>query len=225
MKTHDIIVVGDIHGDFGALNSLINKGQPQIVLQCGDFGYWPLFVQPDRYGNIATPKAGNCRVHWCDGNHEDHWRLRDRRTDELWPNVFYQPRGSTLTLPDGRVVLFMGGADSYDKNTRLLGKDWFPEEVISFDDINKLDPKMHVDIVVSHTCPSKYMEHFMYDTTSLTPDPSRHALSAIKDMYSPSLWYFAHWHRYRVKYLDGCKFTALNYPGNCGRWWVPLEPK
>ena len=226
VNTYDSIVVGDVHRDFGALNQLINQRKPKILLQCGDFGYWPTQDVPNRSGEIPSPKAGDCRVYWCDGNHEDHWRLKERKTNELWPNVFYQPRGSTITLPDGRVVLFMGGADSIDKGVRTFGLDWFPDEVIYYDDVAKLDPNMRVDIVISHTCPCE-LTPFMLRTTIVShdADPSRHALSRVFEMYRPSLWYYGHWHEYKVMFIRGCRFCALDYPGNGGRWWIPLTSK
>ena len=45
--------------------------------------------------------------------------LGQRNNDELWPQVIYKRRGSTLELPDGQVVLFMGGAESTDREWRV----------------------------------------------------------------------------------------------------------
>ena len=50
-----------------------------------------------------------------------------------------------LGLPDGRIVLFMGGADSIDKKYRKIGFDWFPEELITQKDIYEL-PDTHGNI-------------------------------------------------------------------------------
>lgn len=36
-----IIVAGDFHGHFGPVNTMIAKQNPSIILQCGDFGWWP----------------------------------------------------------------------------------------------------------------------------------------------------------------------------------------
>ena len=36
-----IIIMGDVHADFGSLNQFLNKKRPDIILQCGDFGRWP----------------------------------------------------------------------------------------------------------------------------------------------------------------------------------------
>ena len=51
-----------------------------------------------------------------------------------------------MALPDGRTVLFMGGALSVDKAWRTPGYDWFPEESITTGDLDRL-PDVHVDIV------------------------------------------------------------------------------
>ena len=216
MKT---LIVGDVHGYFGYLNILINQKQPDLVICCGDFGYWP---------NVPSikfkPKPQGSKILWIDGNHEDHWSLRDRKTDELRKDVIYMPRGSTYTLDDGRKILFMGGADSIDKNVRRLGYDWFPEEVISQKDLENL-PNEKIDIVISHTCPLELVGEMLgYRDKDI--EPSNHALSYIYNRYNPKRWYFGHWHCHKDIYLRDTKFTTLAClpPWNgFGRWWVWLE--
>lgn len=212
-----ILVLGDIHGEWGRLNDIINKKKPNIVLQVGDFGYWPSL-----FPNIENIKNGGCKIYWCDGNHEDHWALRSLENSEILPNVFYMKRGSTLTLPDGRVVMFMGGAESIDKASRMIGRDWFPEEIITQSDITGL-PDIKIDIVISHTCPTEFdlkignpwlQEKFK--------DPSRLALSYILHKYRPDWWYFGHFHVWREGKYDNCNWTCLHYAGNTN-WWVLLK--
>ena len=193
----NVLITGDIHGEFARLNDLINKKKNylDLVICCGDFGYWP---------NHRTEQLTNIRNHgikilWCDGNHEDHWALRERTTDELAPNVFYMPRGSTYTLDDGRTIMFMGGADSIDKDLRIYGRDWFPEEVITQKDLMNL-PDMKID----------------------TSEPSNYALSELWKMYKPDLWFFGHWHHYTHGDLLGTKWYSLSHPGSGSRWWMWL---
>ncbi len=143
-----IMIVGDVHNMFGQLNTLMNRKKPDLVIACGDFGLWPSEKGCKEFSDIKLPKG--CELRWCDGNHENHWALRDRKSDEIEPGIIYMPRGSTYTLPDGRVVMFMGGAHSIDKAWRTLGIDWFPEETISQKDMMDL-PDMNIDIIVSHT--------------------------------------------------------------------------
>jgi len=212
-----ICICGDVHGKWKYLNDLIRNEKPDILLSCGDFGYWPRF----RNLSIDQVIAGDTKIYFCDGNHEDHWALIDLTDNEVAPNVFYMKRGSTLTLPDGRVVMFFGGADSIDKGIRLIGVDWFPEEVISYKDMTDL-PNTKIDIMITHTCPD-----WMGDLTDLLgnapfTDPSRQALSQIFDMYKPALWFFGHWHGARSGEIDGCRWEMLNMAG-CYNWYTVLE--
>jgi hypothetical protein len=219
--TDRIMVLGDVHRDFGALNALVNRKRPQLILQCGDFGFWPKITRKDSRGNLKVnrvPIMKDSKLYWADGNHEDHWSLKGLPSNEIWPNVFYMKRGSTLTLPDGRTVLFMGGAYSVDQYMRTLGYDWFPDEVISTMDLEQL-PDTKVDIVISHTCPREF--EVMGDDMRLD-DSSRMALSYILTKYRPSLWYFGHFHYYKTGVTRGCRWAGLSMAG-CSGWWAWLQ--
>jgi len=218
----NIIVTGDIHANFGDLNALINKYKHRLdlVLCCGDFGYWPNMDK-----DHEKVKTHGIPVLWCDGNHEDHWSLKARESDEIAPNVFYMPRGSTYKLEDGRTILFMGGGFSIDWRQRRVGVDWFPvEEVITQTDMMDL-PDVKVDIVVSHTCPTE-LYHIMlpyYDGRSM--EPSNYALSEVWKKYKPSLWFFGHWHCYKEGMLGDTKWCALGMTAASQRWWIWVPTK
>jgi len=215
-----IIIVGDIHNMFGRLNTLLNKKKPDLLIACGDFGYWPDEKSCDELSKIKLPKDG--KLLWCDGNHENHWALRDRKSDEIEPGIIYMPRGSTYTLPDGRVILFMGGAHSIDKAWRTLGIDWFPEETISQKDMYKL-PDIDVDIIVSHTCPGELVPQMIKHYNGKDFEPSNAALTKLWEMYKPKLWYFGHWHKYLEIKMDGTQFYSLSATGFGDRWWRYLD--
>jgi hypothetical protein len=252
----NILVVGDLHGNWSALNRLINKKNPDIVLQCGDFGFWPAFEvnRPVLYGThkkwvVEGIKPGNTKVYWCDGNHEQFSALKkiqeanpETEPIELYRNVFYCPRGSNLELPDGRLVLFCGGAESVDKNQRIHGHDWFPEELISQTDLDRCLNGPKADIVVSHTAPRMLLEALDFSQPEKFNDPSTIALNEILFYHKPSLWFFGHFHRELIGIIDTegeyygfqarnagrhkikTKFYGLDYPGHdCGRWWRELD--
>ena len=126
-------------------------------------------------------------------------------------------RGSTLTLPDKRNVLFIGGALSIDKDQRVIGESWFPEETITQKDVMNL-PDIKIDIVISHTAPG-FFKIFRDDIE----DPSRKALYYVFDKYLPSLWYFGHMHKFKEDYYRGCHWTVLSCPGNEYKWWIELK--
>lgn len=150
-----IVVTRDIHGDFGRLNAWVNHRRPSIILQCGDFGYWPRYVskRKRKRGQPQVPNFHDTRLYWCDGNHEDFVALAHRETDEVIPNVIYMPRCSTLQLPDEHTVLFIGGAESHDKEWRVeqesAGGDkvCFAEERVTGLDLRNL-PDEKVDVIV-----------------------------------------------------------------------------
>jgi len=218
-----ILITGDIHNEFHRLNELINKKKPEAVICCGDFGFWPKFNNKTRgtrpLSSIKLQEAEWLR--WIDGNHEDFWSLAQRESDEIEPGIIYQPRGSTYTLPDGRVILFMGGAYSIDKEWRTIGIDWFPEETITPRDFENL-PDIDVDIFVTHTCPSELVHDVRKGYPEKGPEISNQALSELWRMYKPSLWFFGHWHQYKEIKMMGTKCYCLSAPGLGGRWWMWL---
>ena len=222
-----VCVMGDVHGEFGRLNNWVNHRRPKIVLQCGDFGYWPKLRTEKRRRRKGPklPKMHETKLYWCDGNHEEFDSLNELTNNEVYPNVFWMKRGATLDLPDGRKVLFMGGAESTDREWRLAeeaatGKKlWFPKERIQEDEVRAL-PEVDVDIVVSHAAPREF-EVWGEGHDMREPDPTRLALSAVWTRYQPRLWFFGHYHaRVRGNY-HGTEYFGLNMAG-CSDWWMDL---
>jgi len=222
-----IIVVGDVHARWQHLNRLIRSESPDIILQVGDFGIWndrPIDVKNER----------GTKIYFCDGNHEDYNILRMFNEDmnEIAPGIFYMRRGSTLTLPDGRNVLFMGGAQSTIISPgQITGFDLFPkDEIISSGDLDRCpNPKeMTIDIVISHTCPHHALGEMQKYDMNKKRDCCPIALWQIMDTFNPKLWYFGHWHHFKQGEAAGCKWTALNYASFREtepeeKWWITLE--
>lgn len=215
------LITGDVHNKFGILNGLISRTRPDLIFCCGDFGFWPNFAttwaHPVSDVKLQTAKE----LRWCDGNHEDFWSLAKRESDEIEPGIIYMPRGSTYTLPDGRVMLFMGGALSIDKAYRTIGQTWFPEETITQTDLQNL-PQCKVDIFITHTCPTELVNDLRVGYPEKSFEPSNEALSQLWEMYKPDLWFFGHWHQYGEYKLGNTKVYALSAPGFGDQWWMWL---
>ena len=218
-----IVIMGDLHSDFGYLNRFINKKKPDIVLCAGDFGYWPTNK------NYREIKAHNSKIYWCDGNHEDFIALKNRASDEIQPNVFYKPRGSTLTLPNGQIVLFLGGALSVDRHYRVEGISWFKDEILTFNDFDYMpDPNMKVDLVISHTCPIDFNIPFLTMGDGKFYDESRRVLSHFLHVIKPKRWFFGHFHARMSGISRGydweCHWECLDMSLNGGdSWYYWLE--
>jgi hypothetical protein len=90
---------------------------------------------------------------FIDGNHDWHPKLRRRRN---WPaEIHYCKRGThwIFVNDDGRdvVVSFLGGAPSIDKDLRIEGEDWWPEEEIKNHEL----PWIRSDVLITHDAPER----------------------------------------------------------------------
>jgi len=213
-----ILAVGDVHGAFERLNYLIDQEKPDIILQVGDFGYWPR-LEDQELGGINTSRT---RIYFCEGNNDDLDYLNalvktPGQPVEIAPNLIYMPRGSVLELEDGRRVLFMGGGLSVDRWRRYEGWDWFPEEIITEQDLAHL-PEPPIDIVISHTCPEEFPIEKARRHKSKDVDPSRQMLSRVLHKYHPSFWYFGHWHTCGEGIYQDTAWVCLNWVRFSATW-------
>lgn len=237
-----VYVLGDIHADFGALSQFINKKKPDIILQCGDFGWWPHRhktekITRNRRFDQYSVKPGGTRLYWCDGNHENHDDLQERMKASPGqpleipvPGCFYMPRGSVLTLPNGRAVLFFGGAMSTDKEGRVEGDSWWAKEVPTIEDLEHARAQVaahggRVDIVISHTGPTQFLQQLpknKIDQARLE-DPTVALLDSVLQEFQPRKWYFGHFHLHARGLDHGCEWQALSGEGLGGKWFVELR--
>lgn len=155
-----LAILGDIHGSIKALvhaYDVISKRNDVVaIIQVGDFGFYPKVVQQLQYIRPEIP------IYAIKGNHEHHPMLEGLNgVTEMAPNIFYVPNGTVMEL-DGRKIGFLGGASSVDKKMRIdFRMDWFPEEVITIDDVKKFDDVDSVDILITHTPPHRtIIKHF-----------------------------------------------------------------
>ena len=239
-----VFILGDIHQQFGNLNKFIEsikesyRDQEILLIQTGDFGFWPHFLfdvfpwpltdSENKYYNGGDKylEVENIKLLFCEGNHDDIWALNKLVEEygitpiEIKDDIFYMPRGSTYKLQDGRNILFMGGAESIDKNFRTLGVDWFPEETIKDRDLNNL-PDNRVDILISHTNSREYINTLSEGRTLYHDDCSQDAISYIINKYKPSLHFFSHWHMFKQGKLNNTYWTCLNQINDQG-WYIEL---
>jgi hypothetical protein len=224
-----LTIMGDTHGEWGILNGWLNVQRPDILIVCGDFGYWP-GIKEYSMKRIKNPVTD---IYWCDGNHENHHALAAKLIkgeDEFIPNVFYMERGSVKDFPFLGTTLFLGGADSIDKEWRTPGHSWFPEEILTIKQVEDCGFEGIVDTIISHTSPEEFdikLKGFdnKWKERKFT-DPSRVALSLALEMYKPKNWYFGHWHTNQYgKYspLSGgwsCEWMSLDRLGGHYKSWL-----
>jgi len=229
-----ILILGDLHAEFGELNRIINKHQPDAVFCCGDFGYWPPDVNGaedyKEYFNFSLDKIKNhnTKVFWIPGNHEhwdhlqDHYYRNAIAPAEMapWSNIYFCPIGSVVNLK-GINFLCVGGANSQDKEWRTPGMTWFPQENLDLGDyefIEKNIKGIKIDCVISHTCPRDFA--LKTDYPEKFSDPNRHVLNKILHLFNPDKWFFGHWHNYERGQFQDTKWCMLDHSKGHTRWWI-----
>jgi Icc-related predicted phosphoesterase len=178
-------LIGDVHAKFDKYRSLINDVEASI--QVGDFGagFAPL---PD----VSTSHR------FLRGNHDD---LRICENSKNW-------------IPDGTCengIFYIGGAYSVDQHLRTIGKDWWPDEELSYQRMQELIDvyeSYRPDIVISHDAPIEYTT-YRFNPSSQWTSRTNQALQTMFDISKPRLWIHGHWHKSARTTIFGCEFISL----------------
>ena len=207
---------GDIHGNpykicnFISSNKLSND---DIIVILGDAGI--NYFGNDK-GDKRTKKTLNkygVPILCIHGNHEMRpetlstyseisWHGGSVYQEENFPSLLFAKDGEIYDLA-GKKAIAIGGAYSVDKFHRLaMGSAWFSDEQPSDEIKNRVETKLDsvnwtVDIVLSHTCPYKYIprETFLpFIKQDTVDDSTEHWLDKIEDKLTYSKWYCGHWH-------------------------------
>jgi Icc-related predicted phosphoesterase len=187
-----IALLGDIHGDVGALESACTRAAAEgatALIQVGDFGVYPQVL--DWCKRVAY--VSRIPIYFIDGNHEkfsmitpwwESMEIDGSSTHHIVQNkLIYVRRGSVLKLY-GRRIGFLGGAASIDFAYRSKGYDWFDEEVIRQQDCDRLIKQAGdkpLDMLITHTPPQRIItKHF--------DNPPERALQVRNTFGAPANW-------------------------------------
>ena len=167
-----IYVTGDLHGAEDSIWKFSTKHFKEMVkpedyiIICGDFGMiWDGSAYERSLLDSFSNRVGTYL--FVDGNHEA-FPLINEYPVEQWngglihkirSSIFHLMRGQVFTI-EGKKIFTMGGATSIDKEWRIPGVSWWPEEIpsktemeLAFSNLEKNDWK--VDYVCTHAAPDK----------------------------------------------------------------------
>ncbi|MBQ3133563.1 MAG: metallophosphatase family protein [Clostridia bacterium] len=209
-----IYITGDIHGNPTRIVRFCEEMQltdKDIVVLLGDVGANYYGGKKDRFVKrvlSSLPVTFLC-VH---GNHEIRPQNIPTYKTTLWndgcvfveddyPNILFAEDGEIYNL-DGKKALAIGGAYSVDKFYRLQrGFGWWadeqPSDIIKQKVESVMEDNKHIDLILSHTCPKKYVptEMFLPMIDQSTVDHSTEEwLDTIEEKVLYSAWYCGHWH-------------------------------
>jgi predicted phosphodiesterase len=203
------LILGDVHGCWADLNVTIAaaiKDHPDIthIVQVGDFGYG--FTSIPNYKPFKASKGyldseqmeiyNAAEKLWLDGNHENFDKL-EAEGDAWQPKWKYMPRGSILEV-NGYRAMFFGGASSIDKDYRTPHVSWWPQEDITYGQVQKTLEKVDgpIDALFSH----EHAECVPYaDNRYKKRDPksqaNRRMLQQLVEKFQPNFHFFGHHHK------------------------------
>ena len=198
-----------------------------IVL--GDFGLFWSKKNIKNKENMERIQNLPYTLLFIDGNHENFEWLGEfpvevrfgGKVHRCGENIFHLMRGQVFSF--GSKKLFVcGGASSVDKNLRIPGVSWWPQEDIShaeieeaLDNLEKED--YHVDYILTHTCPHSLIP-LMFETYRSSTvrrkfylsDPTAHFLDEVNSRTSYLEWYFGHWHEDKDFGEFHCRYNTIS---------------
>ena len=206
------LVVADTHGHWEPFLSFLWSHRPAVCFVAGDFGWWPGF----ELARFLREKPSATEIRFVDGNHEDHVSLRaltravrgvspdaGHEAFEIAEGLWYQPRGSTYRLSDGRTVFCVGGAAPV-RNGLVIADS---PATLRRKDLPEVIPK--ADIVLAHTLCGR--AGLLAELPALQgKDPSTDVLDDVFAHVRPKLWLCGHLHRHIRCHADGCEFVVLD---------------
>lgn len=210
----NIYITGDTHGDFNKILNFCDKyktSKKDIMIVLGDAG---INYYLDNYDYMLKEELLNYPItFFCiHGNHEERpENIKTYKTkmfhdgivyyEEKYPNILFAKDGEIYTLYNKK-VLVIGGAYSVDKEYRLrMGYNWYESEQPSIETKNMIMEKISnsnkVDVVLSHTCPFKYMPYEAFlkgvDQSKVDNDTEKF-LDEVESKLEYKKWYCGHFH-------------------------------
>lgn len=201
-------IIGDVHGKFHQYKNLIEYLNSSI--QLGDMG---IMKEKD----LDRLSIINSNSYFFRGNHDDPFLVQ------------YHPQYlGDYGYDEERDLFWLSGGVSIDQGSRLAGRDWWPEEELSFQrlyDALDLYTEAKPQFVVTHECPedaTPFVTNNFFSSLAAKYCPSRtsQALQQMFEAYQPCFWVFGHYHTYREFSLYGTNFFCLDELG-CVK--LPIE--
>lgn len=219
-----VAFAGDWHANplFARMVIRSLAGGVDAVVHLGDFGVG----FSDRYLQVVDEAAreADLVVMFVDGNHEDHAQLgaipiSSDGVRRLAPRVWHLPRGFRWEW-SGLSFLALGGAHSVDRQSRVPGVSWWPQEAISLQDALRATEGGPVDVIVTHDAPAGHVIPGLMPPGTFpaeeieASDAHRQVLRRVVDEVRPRALWHGHYHsRYRVETDYGCIITGLDCDG------------
>lgn len=201
-----MLIIGDVHGKINQFLDLISEYREkssELIIQLGDLGFQKQWDEVINW--CAVNNEHNLRI--IPGNHDDYHRYNTKSKGYVWSKV--KPLLVSDVWKDTPEFFGLQGANSIDKHLRVEGRDWFPNEEMSYTELGSAIDwyiEQKPKYMFSHTCPSSVKKQlFGYTESSRTEQ----ALQVMFENHQPEYWFFGHFHRHVNEAVGSTKFICL----------------
>lgn len=225
-----VAICGDWHGNQGwarTISQTLNSLAPDVttMLHLGD--WW---MPPGAVDEIFA-ETNITRFYVVVGNHEDYGQITPllgkhpgeavRASEITW----ILPRPARLTI-GGRSVLTLGGAASVDRESRIEGLTWWPDEAITDEHVADAIAGGPADLMLTHESPANTPIRAVREILRTNPHrfpkaaleasaASRARVSEVWDAVRPELLVHGHLHvGAGGKAEDGRRVASLGREGH-----------
>lgn len=224
-----IYITGDKHGNYSDIFYFCNKYKTSIndiMIILGDAG---INYYLDERDYILKEKLKELPITlFCiHGNHEERpYNISTYKTkifkngivyyEEKYPNILFAKDAQIYDFNNNK-TLVIGGAYSIDKNFRLImGYNWYKSEQPNNEiksEVKKVlkDNNYKIDIILSHTCPYKYMPYEVFMSgidQSKVDNTTEEFLDKIESTVNYKRWYCGHFHTDKI--IDKIRFMMYD---------------
>lgn len=197
----NIVLLGDVHGEWKLVNAICRKFKDKIVLGIGDIG-----IGFDNH-KIPILPSNFC---FFRGNHDN-------------PKLSKVNPKYTVDYGMWNGLYIVAGGDSVDKKMRVENLDWWSDEQLSREDMEKvLDDycKVKPNILVCHEAPFRFHNLLCSAAVLDVPDRVRWGiprgnstaflLDSMIQYHMPDYLFFGHWHVSVSGKYNNCQYRCLN---------------
>lgn len=224
-----IYITGDKHGNYSDIFYFCNKYKTSIndiMIILGDAG---INYYLDNRDYILKEKLKELPITlFCiHGNHEERpYNISTYKTklfksgivyyEEEYPNILFAKDAQIYDFNNNK-TLVIGGAYSIDKNFRLImGYKWYKSEQPNNEiksEVKKVlkDNNYKIDIILSHTCPYKYIPYEVFMSgidQSKVDNTTEEFLDKIESTVNYKRWYCGHFHTDKI--IDKIRFMMYD---------------
>lgn len=211
-----VMVLGDVHGNTNFATAAVRGSKVlgiKRIVQLGDFGLWDHQKDGVKFLDTLNEslRHNGVKMYVVGGNHEnwDRWNWYTEHNPKdfhgftyLRSHIRIAPKVFSWTW-DGKKCLMVGGAVSIDKAWRRKDVSWWPNEVLTWDEVESAMQFSGVDYMFTHDC-----SNMTPWKTRLKPDLDsqihRQQMDKVLRSVKPKMHFHGHMHeRYEWENMVG----------------------